>query len=282
MIEENDQNLITEKINIIDRYNFYFDTPLYESLEYSQIDDVENLFCGDVDAYSAVNDSDTTYSVSSKLVIELNKKYVDSYTTEYRGFSIVTLRCKRKDNDILRFFVYNDEIDKLVMKVGQFPSIADIQFSDLERKYKNVLAKQYLSEFKKAIVSASHGYGVAAFVYLRRIFENLIFEAFKTNVVNFVDITEDDFINKRMEEKIDILKMCLPSQLIEMKSIYVVLSMGVHKLDEDVCLEYFHPLKLSIELILDQKIEENIKKKRDEDVKKQLQHIHTKLASAHK
>lgn len=270
-----------EEAKIVNKHDFYFETPLYELLEYSQIENIDELFREDVDAYSSRNNTDTTYSVKYSWIIKVDEKYFNSYKTEYSGFGLCTLRCKRKDNDVLMFFVFNDEINKIILKVGQMPSIADLQFSDIERKYKNVLEKQYLNEFKKSIVSASHGYGVAAFVYLRRIFENLILQTFQNNKSEF-NISETDFIPTRMEDKIDLLKKHLPSQLVAMKSIYGILSQGVHQLDEDECLSYFHPLKLSVELILDQKIREDAEKERDGDVKKQVQQITQKLSSGQK
>lgn len=269
-IKENEKELKTISI-----HDFYFETPLYELLIYSQIEEGENLFNIDVDAYSSKNHTDTTYAVEYSWITKTNRAYSGN-TENCAGFGFVTLECKRKDNDTLRFFIYNDEINKFVMKVGQMPSIADLQFSDIERKYKKVLSEQYLNEFKKAIVSASHGYGVAAFIYLRRIFENLILETFQLNVNNF-KILEKNFLLKKMEEKINIINKFLPSQLVAMKSIYGILSLGVHQLNENDCLTYFQPLKLSIELILDQKIKVDAEKKKDEDVKKQIQHITQKL-----
>jgi len=267
-----------EEVKLVTKPDFYFETPLYEILNYSEIEDIDSLFSGDVDAYSAKNNTDTTYHVIYQWIEKTETEYLDhSSENIHAGFGLVTLECKRKDNDVLRFFVYNSEINKKIIKVGQMPSIADLQFADIQRKYTNVLEEQYLNEFKKAIVSASHGYGVAAFVYLRRIFENLIFRTFQKNISEF-EISEADFIPKRMEDKIELLKSHLPSQLLAMKSVYGILSKGVHELDEDECLSYFHPLKLSIELILDQKIREDVENKRDEDVKNQLQQITQRLS----
>jgi hypothetical protein len=277
MTEEVKQE-IKAGIKNINKHDFYFETPLYEEVKYSQIEKIDELMSSDVDAYSAKNNTDTTYGINFSWIARTETKYVNGRTEYYAGFALLTLKCKRKNNDILYFFVFNDQIKKKIIKVGQMPSIADLQFSDIERKYKNVLERQYLNEFKKSIVSASHGYGVAAFIYLRRIFENLISQTFQDNI-NESDISEADFISKRMEDKIDILKKHLPSQLMTMKSIYGILSLGVHQLDEDECLGYFHPLKLSVELILDQKIREDAEEKRDEDVKKQVQQITQKLSS---
>ena len=113
-------------------------------------------------------------------------------------------------------------------------------------------------------------------MYLRRIFEKLIFQTFKDNQK---EISEniDGFKTKMMEDKIDVLQSFLPSQLVRMKSIYGILSKGIHELEDEECLAYFNPLKLSIELILDQKIEEKKKLDRNKLVDQQIQEIQKRL-----
>lgn len=267
-----------EEIKLLSKHDFYFETSLYEFIEYSNLEDEDSLLSGDVDAYSAKNNTDTTYAVKFSWVVKTETKYTGQYTPDLaRGFGIVTLVCKRKGNDILQFFVYEDEITKKIMKVGQWPSLADLQFSEIGKKYNGVLPEEDLRNLKKAIGLVAHGAGAGSFVYLRRIFENLIFDTFKNNA-SAVGIKEEDFKVQRMEDKVETIKAFLPSQLVEMKSIYGILSKGVHELTEEECLSYFGPLKLSIELILDQKIEEEKKKKRDIAVKKQLQTIHQQIA----
>ncbi len=268
MVEETPQ-----KSKIISKHDFYFETPLYEVISLSVLED--DTFTGDVDAYSSKNHTETTYSVSTEKVSTWSEWNTNKTMHVAVGFFEVTLTCKRKDNDLLRFFMYRDQT--IAMKVGQYPSLADMQFAEIGKKYDGVLSKEDLKNLKKAIGLAAHGAGAGSFVYLRRIFENLIFETFKNNVL-VLEATEDNFKTKRMEDKVEALKAVLPSQLVEMKSIYGILSKGVHELTEEECLNYFSPLKLSIELILDQKIEENMKKERNESVKKQLQNINQKLA----
>lgn len=259
-----------EKIN---KHDFYFETPLYDVISLNSLE--SDNFVGDVDAFSNVLGDNTTYDIKLEWVVVFREIY--TYPKPKKGYAMITLSCKRKQNNILRFFVYKDEIDnKVVEKVGQDPSLADLQFKDLQIKYEKVLSQKYLKELKKAVGLASHGVGVGSFVYLRRIFENLIFESFDKNEES-LEIPKGDFTVKKMEDKIDILKDCLPSQLVEMKSVYGILSKGVHQLEEDECLKYFQPLKLSIELILDQKIEEQKKKDKDHLVKKQIQSIQSDL-----
>jgi hypothetical protein len=272
------QEKTEDKSKALSKQDFYFETPLYERIDYSDLLDNANLLRDDVDAYSAKNKTETTYSADFDWIVKLETDYGGHYGSDkYRGFGLVTLKCKRKPNDMLRFFLYNDEINEKVEKVGQFPSIASLQFADIDRKYNKVLSEDYLDEFKKAITTASHGYGVATFNYLRRIFEGLVFETFEEHSDKF-DVDGGEFKEKYMEEKIEFLGDYLPSQLIEMKSIYRILSKGIHELDEETCLKYYRSLKLSIELILDQKIEQKRKNKRDKKVKNEIQDINQSLS----
>ena len=259
--KEFDKNKEKPKIT---RHQFYFETALYKPV-YCEDPDNE-LFNGTVDAYNSLDGFDTTYSISENIVNQFNP---------WTGYRRISLKCKRDGNTPLLFFVviFNDNT---LMKVGQHPSSADIQFAEIGKKYNNYLSKTDLKNYKKAIGLYAHGAGAGSFVYLRRIFENLIFESYENNK-NEIEFEEKDFKVKRMEDKVVELKRFLPSQLIEIKSIYGILSKGVHELSEEECLKYFSPIKLSIELILDQKIEQAIKKSRDEIVKKELQIINQSI-----
>jgi hypothetical protein len=275
MSEENKK----QNIKKVTKHDFYFETSLYKLLKYSDLEDPKNFLTGDVDAYSAENHTETTYSAGFSWVKKLDTKYINQFTSDQvKGFGAVTLTCKRKDNDILRFFIYNDEINNLIMKVGQYPSLADLQFAEIGKKYDKILPAEDLKNLKKAIGLVSHGAGAGSFVYLRRIFEKLILETY-TNNVSAIKINESDFKKQRMMDKVETLNAYLPSQLVEMKGVYSILSKGVHELTEEECLQYFAPIKLSIELILDQKIEEAKRIEKDTMVKKQLQKIQQEIAT---
>lgn len=258
---------------ILSKHDFYFETPLYQEVSVLELE--AGAFRGDVDAYSAKNSSETTYAIGISSIDTWSVKYEGDKEYTSVGYYLVSLCCKRKDDDVLRFVVYKSK--NRVFKIGQFPSLADLQFSEIGKKYDKVLPEEDLKNLKKAIGLVAHGAGAGSFVYLRRIFENLIIETFKKNST-VIDITEPIFRLQRMEDKVETLRTFLPSQLVEMKSIYGILSKGVHELGEEDCLRYFAPLKLSIELILDQKIEEAMKNKRDAIVKKQLQDIQKELS----
>lgn len=261
-----------EALQKISKHQFYFETGLYSSLSIADLEDGVGTFSGTVDAYNSHDGFDTTYSIDTG---NIGEQSWDAFT----GFKRITLECKRGGVTRLRFIVLWE--GKQIIKVGQFPSLADIQYAEIGKRYNKHLTETDLRNYKKAIGLYAHGAGAGSFVYLRRIFENLIFETFELHKETLT-IDPVDFKQKRMEEKVEALKAHLPSQLVEMKSIYGILSKGVHELSEEECLKYFSPIKLSIELILDQKIEATQKSERDRLVKLELQKIQKELGSGGK
>lgn len=120
MSQENQE----QEINITSKHDFYFETPLYERIPLGCLED--NLFSGDVDAYSNVLQDNTTYHID----FDWFDNWEKWESPEHRkiGYAEVTLTCKRKSNDVLRFLVYRDATNAgFVEKVGQDPSMADLQ-----------------------------------------------------------------------------------------------------------------------------------------------------------
>lgn len=257
-----------QKISV---HDFFFETPLYDEV---RVVDLEgNILEWEVDGYSSRNHIDTTYTIRCNKSLTVIASWVYTCYRHSREILVwlveVTIACKRKNNDVLNFFLlFSEEWTKLI-KVWQHPSLADMQFAELWKKYDKVLPKEDLKNLKKAIWLNSHGAGAWSFVYLRRIFENLIFQTFNIHKSD-IAISEEEFLIKRMEEKVDLLKEYLPEQLVAMRKIYSILSVWVHELSEEDCLKFFPALKLSIELILDQKIEMEEKKKKDELAQTQI------------
>ena len=75
---------------------------------------------------------------------------------------------------------------------------------------------------------------------------------------------EKKYKHAHIDEKIGILRDSLPKFLVENKSLYSILSKGIHELSESECLKAFPLTKLGIELILDEKLE---KMERDRKIK---------------
>jgi len=143
-----------------------------------------------------------------------------------------------------------------IMKVGQYPSLGQLSTIEVE-KYKNEL-KKYFYEFKSSLNCYSQGYGIAAFIYLRRILEHLI-ETKYESMEN--KNSENKFIDKlkKVEKKEDII----PDELKSVKNqIYSILSKGVHEYSEEECMELYDCVKLIVEMILDTELEKRNKQKK--------------------
>lgn len=275
MSQEQEQPQI--KISV---HDFFFEKWLYESMTASDFE--RDIFQWEVDWYSSLNKIDTTYTITQHHNIwfhqwdikQISHRWMNTYYSSFNGIIEITLHCKRKDEEIVYFILIEDNN---VTKIGQHPSLADIQFAELWKTYDKILWEDDLKNFKKAIWIYSHGAGAWSFVYLRRIFENLIFETYHTHKSK-LSITESDFITKlRMSEKIDTIKDFLPESLLEMRPIYSILSKWVHELSESECMKYFQALKVSIELILDEKIEMKEKEDKKQKVSLAIQQISSQI-----
>jgi len=145
------------------------------------------------------------------------------------------------------------KINSIVIKIGQYPSTADLDFGALDNSFKE-LSEDLRKELGSAIGLFSHGVGIGSFVYLRRIFESLVEDAYK-EALSIDSNIKEKFKQSRMEEKIALLPEYLPSRLIKSAQLYAFLSKGIHELSEDACKEKFPLLKQAIQLILKEKFE---------------------------
>ena len=137
------------------------------------------------------------------------------------------------------------------------------------------MSKEDLKEFTRAIGLAANGVGIGSFVYLRRLFERLIQDAAEQKI-NAGEIERPVFEGARMDEKIGMLRDVLPKFLVENKSIYGIISKGIHQLSEEECLAMFDILKTSIELILDEKKEMMEKESKMKTISAQLAQLGSK------
>lgn len=271
---------------------FLFDLPLYQSVSIEEGKDVIDFLTKsrpsrkEVDGYNPIAQCDSTFelfcgidqtisngfSYILRFVHEPNKvKNLDTFEA--------ILKCKRYGT-LLHYLVHIEWADedsdhtqiKALSKVGQYPSVADFHIGQVH-KYNKVLPKDKMREFTKAIGLAANGVGIGSFVYLRRIFEYLVFEALEVAKVKNANFDVDTFNAAKMNEKIQMLSGYLPDFLVENNTIYGVLSKGVHELSEEVCNKYFSILKESVEMILDEKLDARQKELKKDSIKKNLAQI---------
>jgi len=243
---------------------FFFDTPIYTPVEFDEdnIDVYKKIIDRGVSdefhGYNPWDKIESTFVVLTDLIPNGGN---------FRGHGTIRVKCKRTDKEF-RFYVLGDPNKPSIMKTGQYPSVADFHISEI-KQYKKLLPNEKLKEFTRAIGLAANGVGIGSFVYLRRVFEHLIAEAYAQCLAEEL-ITEEQYSRSRMDQKIQLLSAHLPAFLVENRSIYSVLSLGIHELDENTCLAHFDTLRVGIEIILDEKLDELRKKEKIEEAKKKL------------
>lgn len=254
---------------------FLFDLPLYHKVPREDSEDIINfLMIGglgkrEVDGYNPIEQCESTFAMfcSAYNTVQnplgrglLEVSYVAGKSEKFDTFEVI-LKCKRYGT-FLHYLVHaeydNEDYEHShimsISKVGQYPSVADFHIGQVH-KYDKVLPKDKMREFTKAIGLAANGIGIGSFVYLRRIFEHLVFEAKDAAMAANPEFDEIAFTSARMNERIQMLSDYLPDFLVENHNIYSILSKGVHELSEEECKKYFTVLKESIEIILDEKLE---------------------------
>lgn len=176
-----------------------------------------------------------------------------------REISGMGFTCARGGNaHPLQFYIMananEDEQTFVVTKVGQIPSQMALASADLQR-YAKLLDDEDMRELKSAEVCHSAGYHIAAFTYLRRVFERRIDVA---HAVASKDAGWKEPAYAKlffMEQKIDALRAHLPTFLVEHRKVYNILSAGIHELTEKQCSDGYATVRLGITLILDEEIE---------------------------
>lgn len=179
-----------------------------------------------------------------------------------RRYSL-TYRCTREGRHTIIFDLITT--DSQIMKVGQYPSVADMTIPEIKR-YRSILGKQY-RDYSKAVGLFANGIGIGSYVYLRRIIENLVFDKF-SQVSEKLDISAIDFSKLHFDEKIDKLSDYLPDLLVSNKKLYGIVSKSIHELSEEECLSMFPCIRTGIELILDDSLAEKEKAKKSKAFEK--------------
>ena len=276
-----------EELNKDNFNKFVFESGLYSKMTIPQddrlimiIDDKYSVrsycpFCKDISIFRfsrrdrAIASPLRTNALNS--LGSMNSTIINNNYDTKNLFKNLVFECASDDSHTLSFNFSFDE--NIIIKVGQYPSIADIQFPQL-KKYDNLL-KSFSQEFKKSLGLFSHGIGIGSFIYLRRIFEFVI-EKVHIQVKTEAGWDEESYKTlKHLEDKIkacEVFFPVFPKELDQHKmQIYSVLSKAVHSLSEEECLELYPTVQYLIERILDFEIQ-----KKEQDLK--LQEVLTKVS----
>jgi hypothetical protein len=161
----------------------------------------------------------------------------------------------------------------VIKKIGQYPSMADMQFFEC-KKYSKILKENY-RDYTMALGLYASGVGCGSFLYLRRIFEIMVEEFHKECLLQDT-WDEEEFQGLHFNEKIQKIeaygKCIIPNELNEVRNVlYGVLSKGVHESSEDECKELFPYVKQAIDIMLDTKIAQREREDKLKEMRNKLQ-----------
>lgn len=228
---------------------------------------------GFFDSYCPYCKKESTFQSKDNIEVIYREPYADEKGINYETVLFATYCCSRvASHKVFGFFKIKENE---LLKIGQYPSRADLEVEKLS-KYSKVLSSDYISDLSRAIGLASHGIGAGSLVYLRRVFEFLLEEAHQ-EALKQKTIDEIQYNSCRVVEKIELLKNFLPDFMVQNKTIYGILSKGIHELTEEKCLAFFDTLRVSIEMILDEKVSKKEKEKKCKEITKTLGKIHSLL-----
>lgn len=158
--------------------------------------------------------------------------------------------------DFCYLFAYRVTDDgKAIQKIGQYPPVT----IDIPPSVEKALS-EYADSFKKGRSCESHGFGIAAFAYYRRIVEGTI-AGLLDDIAELIRDTHDNedyrkaLANVRESQsaavRIDVVKDMLPASLRPngmnpLTTMYQALSEGLHALPDDECLEIAALLRESL------------------------------------
>lgn len=264
------------------------------------LDDVVELLCSSP-LYSALKFNPSSHAQESQIIYFVSHADVrfDSYCpacgdqTTYaylesltpsatNGWPIInyvaciSMRCARNDKHRIEFLLSFD--NHVIRKIGQYPSAFDVGHPSL-REYKDVLSPSLMKDFKYALGGISAGIGAGSLIYLRRIFESLVSEA-RDEVAQEPGWNQEAYSKARMAEKIAMLKDRLPPYLVDNRTIYGLMSAGVHNLSEEQCLMMFPVIQAGIELILDEHLRERRRRDKAEQNAVDIQRLNDLLSRA--
>lgn len=255
------------------------DEGLYEPFKItdSNFKDIQTMITNSMpiqfDCYCVDCEKEATFRSEKRGSGFITYSNLEPFSKNYSGAHSIQFSCQR---DFSHRYTFNFLIkDYNIYKIGQYPSIADIELPAIQ-KYRKILSSDY-QYFSKAIGLYANGIGIGSFVYLRRIFENLIYEARDLSVQTDPGGFDIETFNRsKMIEKIKQLGTdYLPEFVVNNRSIYGIISKGIHELSEDDCKEIFPVMKLSIELILDEKLAQKQKEQRIQEAQKAISKIHS-------
>ncbi|MDE7228497.1 MAG: hypothetical protein K2N31_09285 [Treponemataceae bacterium] len=213
---------------------------------------------------------------SNKTFVHNGYKSIEQFgmaSIESYSFYAYSLRynCPTCQNNLWYIFYY-DKNKESVVKLAQYPTLHDVTPDELKKYKKNdLIDEESFNQIYKADTCASESYFIAAYTYMRRVYESLLVNIFTQNKEE-IGISEEDFKKLRSDEKIAKIKPYLAIDDEIYKPLYALLSAGIHSLSEEECREDYTLLKsILLDIIAEQKA-----RKEKEEKRKNIKDLYSK------
>lgn len=213
-----------------------------------------------------LNDKVITYEKSNYSSLSNNSSTITIYDINSRFFIFKKLECPTCDEKLTMIFLYEKNC---IAKIYQSFISDIIKDEDIQQfKKMKLLNEDDLKELNNANKCKKLGMNIASFVYMRRIFENMlqrIYEAHQSEVT--IKDSSKKFIDLFVKDKVKLLKPYLPILMNEEVSsdkyikLYKLLSEGIHKLNEDICESLYNIIKELLLMILEKEMQEKKNRK---------------------
>lgn len=208
-----------------------------------------------------LNDKVINYEKSEYSAFSNNSSSITIYESNSRFFILKKLQCPTCDEKLIMIFLYEKNS---ITKIYQSFISDIIKDEDIQQfKKMKLLNEKDLNELNNANKCKKMGMNIASFVYMRRIFENIlqrIYEEHQSEIT--IKDSSKKFTDLFVKDKVKLLKPYLPILMNEEVSsskyikLYKLLSEGIHKLNEDICESLYTIIKELLLMILEKEVQE--------------------------
>lgn len=193
-----------------------------------------------------------------------------------KGKFDVELKCPVCNETIYFYYVYEKGC---ITKINTYPNLMN-GLKQKFRKYEALNNDDF--NYNNELITGCYLFynsnsGIGSFCYLRRCLENFV-KDYTNDLYDEGIITNKYNPVLKFEDKIGIIENELDKDIYDMlKPLYSILSLGIHELKEQDCLDIFEQVKDILEILLDERIEKINKKNKIQKLKKNLYDNNSKL-----
>jgi len=234
--------------------------PLFRAKQVEIPEPLYTLVSPSIKMFCPLCDSEQTYKHSNTIYDQHDEPQGRVPFPEITLTPRLAYKCASCDSHRRYFLVAIDKENGTVTKTGQSPP-PQIQVSKAFERRLGL----YAGVYKKGLMSESHGFGIGAFAYYRRVVENVI-DALLKDIEALFPVQERATYEAALaqvakthvtERKIELVKDLLPSTLRPdgmnpLGALHSALSEGLHAQTDEECLESAETLRVILVYLVSQ------------------------------